>query len=244
MTGPFSNTIETSLMEALDHPPPFTRQELEGVDTLRLEAFDSWMGLDQLPSLARLRVGELPSNRALAGLPTHLKTVGVFDSTVSSIDLLGDFPRLRRVSLENTNVSSIGGLVRCLELRHLKVLGCPLSREGRAAAEELSARGVKIVLSDEEEWRTTLALRATGLEANYHDGCVRFPGPGYQEHLNRRRFEAPCPRSSCCPACVSTRMPSSLSLPGPCPGVGEVTCHPIRCSDRRQLWLDATLLSL
>ncbi|GAA3064791.1 hypothetical protein [Actinokineospora globicatena] len=164
--------VHNSLTRILGHAAPYEWAEVDRVDSVLVRFAKSVDGLSDLPRLGALVLSapDVTAIPDLADLPL-LSILEVSDSDVTDVRALTTATRLRDVSLLRNKITDLVPVLDCARLESLDVTGNPLSEDSyRRVLAELRDRGVRVVASQEREWRLTLALHAAGLPFSYYLG--------------------------------------------------------------------------
>ena len=166
-----NEAVTAGLSFAVGHEPPFTEEELTGVTQLEVSHARDLEGIDRLPGLRILQLTgcELPNANDL-GRCSELVLLQVVATRLRGTTPLSALGQLQEITLRCTDVADLTPLLGLDALLAVEATGCPLDEVSyREVSEQLRGRFVDVVLSDEEDWKLTLALWDAGMPAGYYD---------------------------------------------------------------------------
>jgi hypothetical protein len=177
-----NDAIASAVASELGHLAPFTNAELEDVTRVEVAHARDLDGVEQLSGLRTLRLTgcELGTIAPATGCP-GLVTLHAEATILGGSAVFAELTGLRRLTLQATDVSDLTPLLGLQPLLAVEAVASPLDEASyREVSAELERRNVSVTVSDEEDWKLTLALWDAGLRAGYYDdfGTRRLCAPG------------------------------------------------------------------
>ncbi len=166
---PKDPAFSKSIIQVVEHDPPFTSSELNQVRTLYLDHVQGLDDLRELPQLKSLHIensffqqfGDIP-------IMKKLRTLSLYATRLTNLEGIEKLPGLYRFVLAGALVEDISPLLQLRELQSAHLKGNPLSSKSvHEIIPTLVERKIKVEFDPPEIWQLNRQMHERGLESSF-----------------------------------------------------------------------------